>query len=296
MPDFGEMVDETLGLLNDWTGQQAQVTTLASALSVSGVTFTVDDAESLGRGLVEIDDELVYVASIDPLGQTATIAGWGRGQLGSTATTHEIGAKVTTAPRPPRHRVKRAINQVITGLYPDLWAVATDQQTADQREEYPMPSGAAWVIDVTWQTAGFPQSWQRVRGWRLNTTADLVSFPTGRSLAVWSVPVGQPIRTVYAAEPAELSEEGDDFAEGTGLHSGVADLVVLAAAARLVLGQELSRGQLGTVEQSQRTEKVQTGASVAASRFLQQTYATRVAAERRRLLATHPTRPHFEGV
>jgi hypothetical protein len=290
------MVEETLGLLSDWTGQQAQMTTLTGAMSTSDLALAVDDGQSLGRGLVEIDEELVYVAAFDQDGGSATIPAWGRGQQGSALAAHAIGARVTTAPRPPRNRVKRAINQAIAGLYPDLWAVAVDQQTADLNYEYPMPAGTAWIIDVTWQTPGFPQTWERVRGWRLNTSANTTQFPTGRSLSITEVPIGQPIRTVYAAEPQPLAASSDDFAAVTGLHVGVADLVVLAVASQLVLAQELSRGQLGTVEQSQRTEKVQTGASMAASRFLRQEYQARVAAERRRLLQAHPTRPHFEGV
>jgi hypothetical protein len=296
VPSFADMVEETLGLLHDWTGQQAQMTSLTSPLSTSDLALQVDDGEAIGRGLVEVDEELVYVTAVDPAGGSATIPPWGRAQNGTTAAAHALGARVTTAPRPPRARVKKYINQAITALYPDLWAVAVDEQTADLVYEYGMPATTAWIIDVEWQTPGFPQTWIRVRSWRLNTLADPAQFPTGRSLCISEVPIGQPIRTVYAAEPTELANDGDDFTAVSGLHAGVADLVVTAAAARLVLGQELARGQLGTVEQSQRADKVQVGASLAASRFLQQTYQVRVAAERRRLLAMHPSRPHFEGV
>lgn len=296
MPSFGDMVEETLGLLNDWSGQQAQQTTLTGPMSTSDLTLTVSDGDSLGRGLVEVDEELIYVSDFDQAGGSATIPPWGRAQQGSTAAVHALGARVTTSPRPPRSRIKRAINQAISGLYPDLWAVAVDEQTADLNYEYPLPAGAAWIIDITWQTPGFPQTWERVRGWRLNTSASTDQFPTGRSVSITEVPIGQPIRTVYAGEPQLLVASADDFAAVTGLHVGVADLVVLAAASQLVLSQELSRGQLGTMEQSQRVDKVQTGGSLAASRFLRQEYQQRVATERRRLLATHPTRPHFEGV
>lgn len=296
MPSLSEMVEETIGLLNDWTGQQAQMSTLTAPLSTSDLALTVNNGQNLGMGLVEVDEELVYVDTFDQTGGSATIPAWGRGQQGSVVADHAIGARVTTAPRPPRHRIKRAINQVITGLYPDLWAVAVDEQTADLRDEYPMPAGAAWIIDITWQTPGFPQTWERVRGWRLNTRATTVDFPAGRSLSVREVPVGQRFRTVYAGAPAPLVNDADDFAGVSGLHDGVADLVVTAAAAKLVVGQELSRGQLTTMEQSQRTTAITTGASLAASRFLQQGYTARVAAERRRLLSTNPVRPHFEGV
>lgn len=296
MPSLAEMVEETVGLLNDWTGQQPQQTSLANLITDSALSFIVDDGQTLSRGLAELDDELVYVSVVDQEGGVATIPPWGRGQQGSVAASHAAGARVTTTPRPPRHRVKYRINQVIRALYPDLWTVAVDEQTADTREEYPLPATARWVIDVRWQTPGSPVTWEKVRGWRLNTKANLTTFPTGVALTVGDVPSGQKFRTLYAGEPTALAAAGDDFATVSGLHEGAADLVVMAAASQLVLGQELSRGQLATLEQQQRAVLITTGASMAASRFLKQEYAGRVAAERRRLLASYPSRPHFEGV
>jgi hypothetical protein len=296
VPSFAEMVEETIGLLNDWTGQVAQQCTLALALDPAALVLTVDDGQALGRGLVEVEEELVYVSAFDLAGNTGTIPPWGRGQQGTVAAAHPLGARVTTTPRPPRDRVKKALNQAVHGVYPDLFAVFTDEQPAAERAEYPLPAVARWVIDVQVQTTGLPVEWARARSWRLNTAADPTDFPTGVTLTLPETPTGYPIRTIYAAEPVPLVNAGDDFTTVTGLHAGVADLVVMAAASQLVLAQELSRGQLATVEQSQRTQLVSTGASMAASRFLRQEYGLRVAAEKRRLLALHPSRPHFEGV
>lgn len=296
MPDFAHMVEEVIGLLNDWTGQQAQMCSLTAALTAADLTMVVDDGMKLVQGVMEVDEELVYVSGFDQPTGNATIPPWGRGQSGTAVTAHLAGARVTATPRPPRDVVKKRINQVILGLFPDLWGIAVDVQPADIRVEYQLPAAARWVIDVQWQTPALTEEWQRVRGWRLNTNADPGDFPTGVSVTIPGVPIGQPIRTVYAGEPQPLVNPTDDFAATTGLHTAVADLVVVATASRLVLGQELSRGQLATVEQSQRTEKVSTGASMAASRFLRQEYDQQVTRERRRLLATHPTRPHFEGV
>lgn len=296
MPSLAGMVEEVIGLLTDWTGQQAQVCTLTAPMTTSSLTVVVDDGSQLVQGLMEVEEELVYVSKFDPTTGNATVPAWGRGQQGSTAAAHPVGSRVTAAPRPPRDRVRKRINQVIGGLFPDLWAVAVDEQPAGVRDEYLLPAGARWVIDVQWQTTGLATEWERVRSWRLNTAADPADFASGVAVTIPGVPSGRTIRTVYAAAPGQLVNLGDDFAATTGLDEAVADLVVVAAAAHLVLGAELSRTQLGTVEQSQRTEKVSTGASMAASRFLRQEYGARLAAEKRRLLAIYPTRPHYEGV
>lgn len=297
MPSFQDMCEETLGLLTDWSGSQAQTCSLLSPITSTDLSFTVDDASAMsGRGLVEIDEELVVVKSLDPTAAIAMVPAWGRGQGVTTAAAHSAGARVTTAPRPPRSRIKQTLNQVVLGLYPDLWAVSSVELPATIAAEYPLPAAARWIVDLRWETPAAPSSWEKVRYWRVNTSANLVDFPTGVSVTVETVPVGQTIRIVWAGETTPMSLPGDDFAATTGLHAGVADLVVTAAAARLILGADLSRAQLGTVEQSDRNVVVPASAALTASRFLQQTYTVRVAAERRRLLATHPSRPHFEGV
>lgn len=295
VPSLNEMVEETLGLLNDWTGLQPQLCSLTAPMTTDSLTVVVDAGEKLSQGLIEVGEELIHVASFSAANGNATVPPWGRAQQGSTAAVHAVGDRVTIAPRPPRDRIRKRIAQEIQALYPDLWAVSSTEHTSAVRAEYGMPAGARWIVDIQWETPSPEMEWARVRGWRLNTEADPGDFPTGRSVTIPGVPSGYTIRVVWAGEPQPLTAGTDDFAAVTGFHVGVADIVTMSAAAHIVLGQELSRGQLATVEQSQRTDKVSTGASLAASRFLRQERALRIASERRRLLANHPSRPHFEG-
>ena len=296
MPSFGDMVEQTIGLLNDFTGMVPQQTTLVVPVDADDLVLTVDDGNQLARGLIEIDDELVYLSGFDLAGSTGTIPPWGRAQQGTTAAAHAIGARVTTTPRPPRDRVKKTLNQTIAALYPDLYVVATDVQAGTDRGEYGLPATARFVIDIQTQFTGNPIEWERARWWRFNNAADPTAFPTGVSVTIPLIPLGQAIRTVYAAEPNQLAASSDDFEAVTGLDAGAADLVVFGTAADLLVGQEASRGQLATVEQTQRNDKIQTGASLATSRFLRQEFTVRLAAEKRRLLAKYPSRPHYEGV
>jgi hypothetical protein len=296
VPSFADLVEQVIGLLNDYTGQTPQMCSLALPLTGTDLVMTVDDGLALGRGMVEVDEELVFVSAFDQSGATATIPAWGRAQQGTTAAAHSAGARVTTTPRPPRDRVKKQINAEISALYPQLYAVLVDEQDAVNRAEYALPARTRFVLDIQALTTGLPIEWERARAWRLNTSADPGDFPTGVSVAIPEVPTGSTIRTVVAAEPLPLANPSDDFETTTGLHAGAADVVALGAAAQLSIGQEVARAQLATVEQSQRVERVQTGSSLAASRFLRQEYLRRLAAEKTRLLARYPSRPHYEGV
>ena len=299
MPSYAAMVEECLGLLSNWTGEQAQMCTLTSAMTTGTLSFTVDQGDRLGIGLVEVDEELVYVASTDESSGTASIPAWGRAQRGSPAAAHAVGARVTTTPRYPRFSVKQKLAQAVAALYPDVPAVRLDESnTADPaRRQYPLPAGARRVLAADWQAPVDPPQWVPVTHWRLDTRADTTSFPTGVALAVAdSMPAGQPLKVLYAGEPGLLAAGSDDFAAVTGYADPVADLVVMAAAARLVVGPDLARVQTDTVEQSDRSATVPASAAMTASRFLRQEYQARVDSERRRVAERYPARLHYEGV
>ncbi len=98
--------------------------------SVSNATSTatalsVYDASVIGRGYVQIDDEIVFVNSTDNVGNILNLAPWGRGQRGTTAAAHNQNAKVTMAPLFPRQEIKNAINDTINAMYPSIFALGT---------------------------------------------------------------------------------------------------------------------------------------------------------------------------
>jgi hypothetical protein len=55
----------------------------------------------------------MWVDSFDRIANKATIAPYGRGYLGTTASTAEPDTKVTISPIFPRYVVKKAINDTI---------------------------------------------------------------------------------------------------------------------------------------------------------------------------------------
>lgn len=299
MPSFSDLVEETLGLLRSWTADQEQVCTLVNAIGTTDLTFGVDQPGQLGIGAVQIDDELLYVSSVDNVGN-ATVPAWGRGRDGSTAANHPVGVKVTTTPRYPRFRAKRYINESVTALFPELWAVKLDETlVADPTiVEYAFPDGLLrWVMEIRWKTPSVPITWIPVKHWRFDTRADPTQFPTGVALFVGDVmPPGVTIKTKYAVEPAAMVNDTDDFAGVTGLDPGVADLVQMAAASRMVQATDLSRTQMSTMEASERSTVVPASAAMSASKFLATQYQQRVAMEKRRLLARHPSRFRYEGI
>ena len=58
---FSELIDETALALTGYTSRQDQATYLTAPMSATDLTFTVADGTILTRGIVEIDEELIWV-------------------------------------------------------------------------------------------------------------------------------------------------------------------------------------------------------------------------------------------
>jgi hypothetical protein len=77
---FNEMVDEVLVNLSGYTYQQDRSTYLSSAVttltspSSSPTILSLGSTDNVGKGIIEVDDELMWVNSFDRVANTATIA------------------------------------------------------------------------------------------------------------------------------------------------------------------------------------------------------------------------------
>lgn len=284
MTTFAELVDETLGMFSAYTGVVEQVCALKSDVNTSDLTFVLTDPAMAGRGLYQVDDELVMATQGDALSGTLTIAPFGRGQQGSPTAAHLTGAMVTRAPRVPRNRAKKLLNSAIAALYPDLFQIKSDSSNTVKLTNwgYQIPADAEQVIDVQYREPPF-NNWIGVRQWRTDSVSSTDDFVTGRSIAIgqplWT---GAPLKITYMARPAPLVNDADDWT-ATGLQSSASDLAVLWACERLITGDELLRTQTRAVEQSQRGLISPQGAASNASRLLHQQFTERLLVEKRAL-------------
>ena len=111
-----------------YTQTQEQASYVTAAITSTATSIPVADASKFSNGIVEIEDELVYVLTVDRSSNTLTVAPFGRGYGGSAAAAHAINVKAVNSPLYPRVAIKRAINETVNALYPDLWQVAQSTQ------------------------------------------------------------------------------------------------------------------------------------------------------------------------
>ena len=157
---FTDIISETHLVLSGYTQRQDQATYLIASIGVGDTSFTVHGGNVLSRGMVEIDDELIWVDSFDKSTNIATVAPLGRGFRGSTAVSHVINSRVTIAPSFPRFSIERNINAAIDGVYPDLYGTASTTFVFNSAvTTYSLPADAIDIMGISWQTIGPSKEW-----------------------------------------------------------------------------------------------------------------------------------------
>lgn len=277
MPTFNELINTTKGTLLGYTQDQEQYATLSGSLTDSATSFTVSSAtvSEISRGLIEIDDELIQVLSVDQANNTVTVLPGGRGWMSTTAAAHSNNAVITDNPKFPRIALKRAINDAIKSVFPDLFGVATTEITKSAGVYgYELPAATAEILAVRYSNIGPTKVWSPLRRYQLNGNANATDFTSGKSLDVYDdIVPGRAVRVTYSKAPTELANTSDDYATVTGLPASSADVIIWGACYRLVIAYEAGRLQQDAIESTERAQNVPAGSASQTSRYFYTLYA-----------------------
>jgi hypothetical protein len=294
MTTFIDLINETNLALTGYTNRQDQATYLTSAITASALTFTVADGTVLTRGLVEIDDELIWVDKFDRTSNTATIPAYGRGFRDTVATTHNAGTRVTIAPSFPRSVIRRNLNLAIDGVYPDLFGTYyTTFNWQAARTTYQLPQEAIDVLGCSWQTIGPSKEWLPVRHYRVDRMAYPLVWNSGKTISIREgIIPGRPVMVTYTKKPTPLQYDTDDFTM-TGLSESAREVIILGAAYRTAMYLDLGRVPAATAEADAQQGNDPVGSAASIGRVLQQMYQQRLLVEVRRLQEQFPPRTHY---
>lgn len=284
------LVSEINDTMRTYTREQDQVTALEGSLSDSAITFNVEDGTQVSKGVVEIDDEVMQVKSVDSSGGVVTLETWGRAQMGSTAASHSDGVKVTTAPTYPRMRVAAVLSDVVQECFPGLYGVLETTVSANAATiGYALPSNLHHVLAVEHKPPGPYNAWFSVPSWKqvLTTTTPELNLMTSVT------PGTDNVRVRYARTPPGQLAMADDLETTYGYTASHRGVFVLGSVARLLAFTETSRVQASTVEAHARSEAVPAGSAVAASRYVYQMFRQRLEDEARQLQLRYPITAHF---
>ena len=294
MSTFVNLIDETNLALTGYTNRQDQATFLTADIGSTDTTFTVADGTVLTRGLVEIDDELIWVDSFDRTTNTATIPGYGRGFRDTTATTHSAGTRVTISPSFPRSVIRRNLNLAIDGVYPDLFGIYYTTFTWQAAvTTYQLPNEAIDILGCSWQTIGPSKEWLPVRHYRIDRMANPTTWGTGKTISIREgIIPGRTVMVTYTKKPSTLTYDSDDFTL-TGLSDSAREIIILGAAYRTAMNLDMGRVPAATAEADAQQGNDPIGSAANIGRLLQQMYNQRLLVEVRRLQVQYPPRTHY---
>jgi hypothetical protein len=283
MATLNQLTEQTIAEINSYVKNQESVTIITSAISSSAVTISVDDVTSLSKGIVEIDDELLYAKKAIAASGTIQILGTegnpvGRGWRGTTATSHPSGSVVRNNPIFPRTQVKRAILETIKGM--NFPCIANETFTFNGSDySYIMPDSLVDITGISWDVPDSTGVWQIIKGWRLDTNYyDPTTATTKQALVLKESPMpGRDVRVQYTKYPSTITDNQELTV--SGLPSSCEDVVRLGAMYRLLSTVDPGKVSAVSVSADALDQPVQAGASTTAAKYIFQLYTVRLSEE-----------------
>jgi hypothetical protein len=305
---LSEMIDETLINLSGYTYLQDRSTYLTSAVttltspSSSPTVLSLGSTDSVGKGIIEVGEELMWVDSFDRVANTATIAPYGRGYLGTTASTAAVDTKVTISPIFPRYVVKRAINDTIRAMGTQLLVI--DQTTftynsAITTYELGDSNGNSLnienILTMSWQDIGPSKEWINVRRYTFDPKAESATWDEGGQTVTIGdyITSGRTVKVNYVKQPSAFTASNQVFTTQTGYPESARDVVILGTAYRLLTYLDPARASQISPQADEIDAKRPFGSANTAVRQIFSLYQQRLREEIQAFQGQYPTRVHY---
>lgn len=304
---YSDIVNEVLINLAGYTMQQDRATSLSAALtSTTTTSLSVSSTADIGKGIIEVGDELMWVDNFDRVGNTLNISPWGRGYLGTTPTTAAVNSKVTISPTFPKHVIKRAVNDTIRAMGASMFVVRQATftfnpavTTYELLDSVGDNISAQNIITVHWQSVGPSKEWIPVRRWSFEPFADITTWGGSAASPAQTITIsdaitpGRTVKVMYAAAPSELSTDTDVFTSASGLPLSCKDVVVLGTVYRLLTFLDPARASQTSPQADEIDSKRQFGSASSIMRQIYALYTQRLTEEVQAQQQQYPTRVHY---
>lgn len=304
MATLNSIIDECLGMARGYTRIMEQDTYITEAITNSAWTANttgsskvkVNDITQMSRGICEIEDELVFVDTIDQDLNTIYFAPYGRGYNSTVADTHDVYSRVVLNPIFPRSQVKEAINSTILSLRGSLYGFRTyDFSFVSAVSGYELPYDTYKVLRVEWAVPGPSKVYRRISSWRYNPNANTDTFGSGKNVEIFDpVTPGRTVHVLTSTEVQPFEYNEDDFEDTTNLPLSCKDIIVYGAVSRLLAAVDISRFDAFTMEANTLDSKSAQNSAMQTSKYLYSLFEKRKDEEIQRLLSITPIATHQE--
>ena len=301
-----DMINEVSMNLSGYTLQQDRATHITADVAATAstiaapITLSLASTDSVGKGIVEIDEELLWVDNYDRVGNTATIAPYGRAYLGTTLAAHTAGTKVTVAPTFPRFVIKRAINDTISAIGSSIFAAKTTTITSNSAvSAFRLPTTGTTldirsILAVAYQALGSSKEWIPIRTYRFDGNANSTAFTSGQTLSIYDyIPSGRTVQVVYSTNPTSFTANTDTFTTTTGLPESCKDLIILGATYRLLSNLDPARASMVSPQADETDSKRPYGSSQSLTKQVYALFNQRLNEEIKKQQDKYPIRVHY---
>ena len=306
MTTLSDMINEVSINLSGYTLQQDRATHITADVAATTstiaapITLSLASTDSVGKGIVEIDEELFWVDNYDRVGNTATIAPYGRAYLGTTLAAHTAGTKVTIAPTFPRFVIKRAINDTINAIGSSIFAAKTTTITSNlSTSAFRLPAtgnslNIRSILAVAYEAIGPSKEWIPVRSYRFDGNANSTAFSSQQTISIYDmITSGRTIQIVYSTDPVPFTTNAQDFATQTGLPESCKDLVIIGATYRLLSNLDPARASMVSPQADETDSKRPYGSSQSLTRQVYALFTQRLSEEIKNQQERYPIRVHY---
>ena len=306
MATLTDMINEVSINLSGYTLQQDRATHITADVAATTstiaapITLTLASTDSVGKGVIEIDEELFWVDNYDRIGNTATIAPYGRAYLGTTLAAHTAGTKVTIAPTFPKFVIKRAINDTISAIGSSIFAANTTTITSNSAvSAFRLPATGTTlnirnILAIAYQALGSSKEWIPIRTYRFDGNANSTAFTSGQTISIYDyIPSGRSVQIVYATDPTPFTSNSEDFATKTGLPESCKDLIILGATYRLLSNLDPARASMVSPQADETDSKRPYGSSQSLTKQIYSLFNQRLNEEVKSQQEKYPIRVHY---
>jgi hypothetical protein len=306
MATLTDMINEVSINLSGYTLQQDRATHItadvpATASTIAApITLSLASTDSVGKGVLEIDEELFWVDNYDRVGNTATIAPYGRAYLGTTLAAHTAGTKVTIAPTFPKFVIKRAINDTISAIGSSIFAAKKTTITSNlATSAFRLPAtgdslNIRSILAVAYEAIGPSKEWIPIRNWRFDGNANSTAFTSEQTISIYDmITSGRTIQIVYSTDPVPFTSNSEEFTTKTGLPESCKDLVILGATYRLLSNLDPARASMVSPQADETDSKRPYGSSQSLTKQVYALFNQRLNEEIRNQQEKYPIRVHY---
>ena len=300
------MIDEVSMNLSGYTLQQDRATHITADVAATAstiaapITLALASTDSVGKGIVEIDEELFWVDNYDRVGNTATIAPYGRAYIGTILAAHTAGTKVTIAPTFPRFTIKRAINDTISAIGSSIFAANTTTITSNSAvSAFRLPATGTTlnirnILAIAYQALGSSKEWIPIRSYRFDGNANSTAFTSGQTVSIYDyIPSGRSVQVVYATDPTPFTTNAQEFVTQTGLPESCKDLIILGATYRLLSNLDPARAAMVSPQADETDSKRPYGSSQSLTKQVYALFNQRLNEEVKSQQEKYPIRVHY---